>query len=55
MQGDGNFLSDILLRGDLGAVAGLDDLDFGVTQATQTLETSSHARLLYHGEEIYDL
>jgi hypothetical protein len=38
MQGDGNFLSDILLRGDLGAVAGLDDLDFGATQATQTLE-----------------
>jgi hypothetical protein len=36
MQGeDGNFLSDILLNGEDGTVAGLDDMSFGFTQDTQ--------------------
>jgi hypothetical protein len=32
MEGeDGNFLSDILLNGEDGHVAGLDDLNFGIS------------------------
>jgi len=33
---DGNFLSDILLNGEDGTVAGLDDMNFGFTQDTHT-------------------
>jgi hypothetical protein len=36
--GDGNFLSDILLNGEDGTVAGLDDMTFGFTQDTQAHE-----------------
>jgi hypothetical protein len=35
---DGNFLSDILLNGEDGTVAGLDDMSFGFTQDTQAHE-----------------
>jgi hypothetical protein len=36
MQGeDGNLLSDILLNGEDGTVAGLDDMSFGFTQESR--------------------
>jgi hypothetical protein len=45
MEGeDGNFLSDILLNGEDGHVAGLDDLNFGISQDTHTIEEVQASR-----------
>ena len=58
MQGQENFLSGILMSGDVNGIAALEDFDFGVTQETDTQDevsptpvTKGHRKKNFHYKE----